>query len=628
MAIADDFSVNGSGDIRYGGGGSTYYTVLELHRWLQDLADDEEKAGDDLVDILTDNPSARSSDTIITLNSPFNIDDDAAEQLYGGSITQDDGDTVYAGLEVAGSVESGTQLMIVRDNTLITSWWGTGINDDAENSIIMSTLIRIRGGTGKVGALIDGGRVRVMAREFGDTYAEFTITLGLGVKTAAVFTEADNFNTTAEGTVSGWSGISNTEGYQTIDLNNGNGAQPYYSQWDKDIYTIGQLYERTKWLQRRGSSSTIYGMNGQLFRGVNDQWDYDGKSGTISEGDLLGWGTYFAFDNGSGTFTLGEYVKIGTNEYKAKVVYYSGAGATGTLAVMMESTSETISDGDAITGLSSGATADINGSVTDNDKAGGMGYLLADDTSDTIWVQIIVGLSPADNVRFWSTDNDGYALVDGSHTARSIRPAFFGQYTGSSMIGSFGLGVEATDLATADILTDLLNATQSPPNNQTFTVSGVVSGEDRVLVAPNDGSDGIDFDQLALNTTLSGASETSVVVTTSIPSDTPASGTIRIETDGGIYKYVEYTSWTGSTFTISSTNFSGDNATAGNNVFISYIDTLADSTQESFTAVYSSPRSLVVRVRDGGATPIKSYDTPSTFTSSGGSVTAIRTSDA
>lgn len=37
MAIGDDFSVAVNGDIRHISGTSTYM-VLELHRWLQDLA--------------------------------------------------------------------------------------------------------------------------------------------------------------------------------------------------------------------------------------------------------------------------------------------------------------------------------------------------------------------------------------------------------------------------------------------------------------------------------------------------------------------------------------------------------------------------------------------------------------
>lgn len=81
MAIEDDFTVALNGDIRYTGGGSTYYTVLELHRFLQALADDEEmsSSSSDYVDITSVNPSTRSTDNIITLNGTFNIDDDAAE---------------------------------------------------------------------------------------------------------------------------------------------------------------------------------------------------------------------------------------------------------------------------------------------------------------------------------------------------------------------------------------------------------------------------------------------------------------------------------------------------------------------------------------------------------------------
>ena len=112
MTIATDFSVDSSGNIRYTGSGANY-TVIAFHRWLQDLADDAVAAGDDLIDITDATPSERSTDNIITLNSPYNIDDVAAEHLYDGSITQTGGDVVYSGLVVVGAVESGTQLQIV-----------------------------------------------------------------------------------------------------------------------------------------------------------------------------------------------------------------------------------------------------------------------------------------------------------------------------------------------------------------------------------------------------------------------------------------------------------------------------------------------------------------------------------
>ena len=44
MPIAADFSVASNGDIRWTGTTGAYAT-LELHRWVQDMADDMEAAG-------------------------------------------------------------------------------------------------------------------------------------------------------------------------------------------------------------------------------------------------------------------------------------------------------------------------------------------------------------------------------------------------------------------------------------------------------------------------------------------------------------------------------------------------------------------------------------------------------
>jgi hypothetical protein len=63
-------------------------------------------------------------------------------------------------------------------------------------------------------------------------------------------------------------------------------------------------------------------------------------------------------------------------------------------------------------------------------------------------------------------------------------------------------------------------------------------------------------------------------------------------------------------------------------VFPAYIDVLADATSEAYTAVYSSDRNLLVRVRYGGATPIKTFEGEGTFGSTSSSLAAIRTTDA
>lgn len=553
MTVADDFSVAADGDIRYegdahGGGSPGYYTVLELHRYLQDLADNSSETGDDLMSIVRPNPSERSTDEIITLLSPYNIDDTAAEHLYGGSITQDDGDTIYSGLEIVGSVESSTQPIIIQNGSIVTDYWGTGLNSSATANIIMRILLKTRAS----GSDIDGKRIIVLAREFGDTYAEFSVTLGLGKSVAALFTSNDLNNETAAGTVATWSSIANTEGYQTIDLNNGNGAQPYYSQWDKGSQSINQLYEYTKYIQRRGSSETIHGIGGQLFRGITHELDYDNESGgPFTEDETLSWGT-------------------------------GATAGTGLLLALLDS-----------------------------------------GTTGTMWIQLLTGVAPANGAEITGGSSSATCDVDGSPTSRQVSPQFFGQSTGTAIIGAFGIGVESADLSSSDKLFDLTNTQQTPPNQQTYTVSGLVSGEDYIIVGPNDGADEIDLDQLTLDGVHSTGGGT-VTVVEDIPADTPASGTVGCF-NGTSYDLVAYSSWTGKVFTLTGTLPS--DLSSGANVFIAYIAELASGTTASFTAIYSSSRSLVVKVRDGGVTPIKCFESPGTFSSTGGSIAAIRTSD-
>ena len=64
-------------------------------------------------------------------------------------------------------------------------------------------------------------------------------------------------------------------------------------------------------------------------------------------------------------------------------------------------------------------------------------------------------------------------------------------------------------------------------------------------------------------------------------------------------------------------------------MFISYIDNIAgpSGVLESYTAVYLADRDLFVRVRDGGTTPIKTFESPATFGSAAAAVPVIRTPD-
>ena len=565
MAIADDISVAINGDIRYTGS-TANYTVLELHQFLSDIGDDANPVtANDLYDISIKTASDRSTDTFITLldhtatSGPvFNIDDTLSQHLYAGSIVQKGGDEIYDGIVNYGV--AGIYIDVIQDGAVLTNFWTTGLNADAAQGISHQFMLKVR----TAGADIDGRRLLGTTREFGKTYSEFSINGTKRGENVLALTNSDDLNNaTAVGTVAGWTTITNTtEGYVGIDVDADTVDEFYYSEWNTDQPTrsINDFYERMKWLTRRGTSSSLYGLNGALFRGITHEIVVDTPTGTFAGAEELTWG--------------------------------------------------------------SGATA-------------GTGQLLAINSptaATKLWMQLLTGVLPTDGLTLTGTTSSATVDVNVTITQRPLSPVFVGSSTGTSIVGGYGVGIEAADLVVADKVFDLDNAQVSPPNNVTFTVGGLVSGEDRVLVGPASGND-FDYTQLALNTTLSGATETAIVCTASIPSDTPASGTVRIQTDAGVWRRVAYTSYTGSTFTIPSTDFTGSNVTtAGNNLYISYIDKLAAATSEGFTTIYSSDRNLYIRVRDGGTAgdtiPIKTFQTTGTLTNAGGSATAIRTSDA
>ena len=655
MAFGDDFSVNVAGDIRHVAN-TNHYTVLEMHRWLQDLADDPaaSTSGNDLVDIASDTPSERITDQIINLLGTYNIDDDAAEYLYGGSITQGSGqtETVYSGLRVLGAVNnSSTQIEVVQDHALYdspTPFWGTqsggGYNGNAAAGILLRILVKSR----EFGRDIDSKKVRVQARHWGDSYDFFSVTLGTGEAVAAISTTSDAQNQTTQGTVTAWTHVLNsggsstapTGGYQGIDLGNGNGTLYYYSKWtygaDPPGTKLQGVYEYLKDLTGNGTSRTCDGVNGELFLGITHWVPYtDEASGPFQEREIVFWGTDITYDSlTGGTFAVGDYVTF----ERAGIVVNGGKvlrdnGSTQML-VALEDQDTALADGDTITEADGvgGVTATIDTTIVDDGVVGGEGVLLAlndEGSVGDLWIQVIHGGAPVEDLPIEGRTSGATCEADTGITPATIPKMFLGSYTGT-LIGAYGIGVDKDDLTSSDSVTPLVGATQTPPNNVTWTINELVSGEDYVLVGPKDGgANDFDKDFLTLQTTLNAPGQTSIVCTGSIPTDTPASGTVRVQLDVGTYRKVAYTSYTSATFTTASTDWSDPNdATAPRNIFPSYIDELASGTSAQFTGVYLAGRTLWVRVRDGGGTPIKTFETSAAWGSADSAINAIRTSDA
>lgn len=690
----------------------SYATVIQFHRWLQALADDPEFAGDDELDIISQDPSARSTDNIITLTNGFNVDATAIEHLYDGTITQGTGPTqerwdgivnfgnpdVHIQLIQAGSIltddywnygwqagshSGATSTTVLTDTTAswtTNQWVGYTIRNvtDGSQGIITAntattiTVAYLYGGTsndfvaadvyniavplnGNAGAGIshrwmikvrefgvDIGRRRLVgtARRWGNTYSEFSINgTSSGNNVLALSDSNDLNNTTAFATVNGWSTITNTEGLRLIDISGDGTPEQYYSEWNRDTFTINQFYERTKLLSADSTASTLNGQNGELHRGVTHSMAYDTETGVPAPAQNEKWvfGTFV--DHGvvtGGPFTVGEAVheNTATPVWKGRVLAVDTVGTS----LIVDIEEGTVSTAQGFTGQSSGATATTSitpaGEQIQN-AAGELAIFALDDQGATgfIYGQLTKGVQPLNNTRLYDpTSHTSYYTLSADSVARSVSTPFVGVSTGSALIGAYGLGMEAADTSAADTFFDLSNTAVFPPNNVTFTLSGFISG-DYVLVTEKDAVlTDINFTQMALNATYNTAGVTTISVN-AIPSDTPSTagskGSIRIERDNSLYSLHRYTSFDTGTddFTIPSTDFSTNNATTGNNVFIGYLDYTAAGTSDSFSYVYAADRDHFARVRDGGATPIKTAEATGTMTSTGGTAAVNRIDD-
>jgi len=621
MAIQDDFSVAANGDIRYTGS-SANYTVIALHRWLGDLMDDAAASGNDILDITDATASERATDNLITLNAPYNIDDTAAQHLYDGSIVQDGGNTIYDGVVVIAN--AGMRLEIIQNGALISpNFWTTGLNADAANGISHRFMVKVRTG----GSDTDGRRLIGLTREFGFSYSEFKINgTARGNNVMALTYVTDLNNQTAEGTVSGWSTITNTEGYRSIDVNGDTTPENYYSEWNKASFTINQLYERIKWLSRRGTGSTVYGLSGVLFRGITHEVNLTGGSGTWNAVEAVSWGS-------GGTAGTGQMLAVNnttaTSATKMWIQLISGVAPSGSVTITGGGSGATNTNSGTPTErtIQFGGSAPITSTGSSLIGNYGLGVESADlSASDILFDLTNTQRNPPNNVSF--TVNGLVASEDRVLVTRlGYTFAFSGQtsnFADGATITFSGGGtaklLEQTDLGATGYYTVRMLTGAVPAAAETMSGSG--DGTVASTPVPT-----IDVEQYTNAALLNGASVTSIVVNETIDSDTPATGTIRILRNSGIRTVHTYSSWATSTFTIASADFSTDNAASGNGVFSTFIDKVAAATGESFTVVFNTTRNLFVRVRDGGGSPIKTFETTGTLTSAGGSTTAIRTTD-
>lgn len=186
-----DFAISAGGAIT-DTGGSTIYTTLELHQWLQDLADNAAATGDDNVSILGVNPSELAGKrnvarpAALTLLNGVTINDAVSQRFNFGSVEQGAGDTLYTGVNTIGAGLTGRSHYVVQNGAKYnsgTKWWAAGP---------VRALFKVKTG----GVLIDTGLLTVYSREWGYSYSHFDVDGSPGSEQVAALSVSTDSNIT------------------------------------------------------------------------------------------------------------------------------------------------------------------------------------------------------------------------------------------------------------------------------------------------------------------------------------------------------------------------------------------------------------------------------------------------
>lgn len=268
MAIVDDFSISATGDIRHVSG-STVYTILELHAFLQDLADDAAATGNDLLDILAPNPTRLDGPRDVAVASrlnlltdgavSFNLDDTAAQFVNFGSVKQAAGFVQYSGLKTIGGIVAASPIYVVQSGNKLSKFWSDGH---------IQILVKVK----TANAFIDSGNVTAFSRKWGQTYSHFDVNLSAGGESnAALSTALDSNIVLSEANAALLSSkVTVTFGDTTLDLGNGNGVRDYKGTIAlSNSCTLQEAYQYLQYITREDSTATLGGVPGWRYRVLN-----------------------------------------------------------------------------------------------------------------------------------------------------------------------------------------------------------------------------------------------------------------------------------------------------------------------------------------------------------------------
>ncbi len=296
----------------------------------------------------------------------------------------------------------------------------------------------------------------------------------------------------------------------------------------------------------------------------------------------------------------GEQVAAITTEVDSNIYLTESEAAalSSKVAITVGSVTKDLDNGNGLKTYS--GTITLSGGITLKEAYNYLQYICREASTDVI-----------NGVEGWQ-----YRSLDPSFTPNSKAP--FGTFAGGKYFFAQGWWVEgvlASEAQNYELIADD-GTTQAPPVTTGITVSNLAVG-DSVLVGRYDSVNGWLYEDELIISGAHAVGATTITMTAPIPSDTPSSGILRVNET----LRLEYTSWSGSTFTLASATTVS--IADGSPAYVPFIDEVVSGTSKSVTFKYSADFTAYIIVRH--SPDIVSFETTVPIGQSPSTVTVIRT---
>ncbi|MBP9817229.1 hypothetical protein KBC75_00545 [Candidatus Shapirobacteria bacterium] len=490
------------------------------------------------------------------------------------------GENLWANIYTLGTIEQHSneeQIYVIQNGTSLVEWWPDSATPAVRH---IDVLLKVK----EAGTEIDSGKVTVFLRNYpsagnADLYDNFEIDLTSGGRNAVpLATSPDLNNTTAHATISTYTDISVV--FVNATITHGSISSGPYTEFE----TV---------------TGSLSGATGKFIKESAGTMTLGNVDGTFENNDVLTGGTSGATSTASAGMTV---ARTTTKNFEQ--------GSSYNYSVIVDCATRALSQ----------VYEYLKYLTRENSSAYytyGTKYL-----SSTLSINKLAGEQYITPFIDFDTPTNTYSPT---------KAAPFGTFAGGKFFGARGVWIQ--DMAEADIqnfqLIDSDNSTRTPPNKQSITIGNLLSG-DRVSVFRTTAGTTINK---AMYTAAAGNSSgnATFVVNEAITADTPSTGVIRIvdtsDTSSARETRYTYTSWSVSTFSGVSPVLDRTYTATDDTAYVPFIDETASSSSASVTVIYTTDRSVLLRVRRYTATAILPFETTGTFTSTGYSTSAIRTTD-